>query len=288
MTDTAADPDEGLVQDYRALPPLGDHPDEETWVQLSTGALDAGARQVLADHVVSCAACANIYRAVNALHEGAVHEGLLPPVPAAAPPPGTWWSGRTALALAATTVLAVGAAVLFRATGVPPTPVVDAPTATSAPAIVEPAPPAVRDWARAPGALRVELPARYGLVMRGDTTQQAFLEAFGAAIAPYREGRYSDAAERLATLERTYPDVPEVAFYLGMSRLLGNDAAGARAPLERAERAEALGSAAVWFGAVAAEQAGDAASADRALERLCGAPGNDQARACEALGRPVP
>jgi TolA-binding protein len=138
-------------------------------------------------------------------------------------------------------------------------------------------------WARDLTPPAVELPARYALVARGAESKQQFLEAFGAAIGPYRDGRYAEAASGLEAVARRFPDIPEAGFYLGVSRLLSGDARGALEPLARAREAETLGDAARWYRAAASEQAGDSVSAVAALGELCGRPGDFKARACAAL-----
>ena len=277
--------DDRVLRDWhRGLSPIGSHPGEDLWVRYSTGALDGEARERLADHVVSCPTCAATYRALAVLRAQA-------PVGAAGPassmPRKAWWSGSTPwLAAAATIAVAVTAAVVqMRA----PADSIDAPAAIEAPApapvppLAVPAPAPVRAWARDVLAPDVELPARYALVVRGPRAMGAFMTAFGAAITPYREGRYADAAAALEPVARDFPDAPEAAFYLGVARLLSGDPAGAANPLARAQSAETLGDAARWYGAVAAEQTGQSDAANTLLRHLCDREGAYQSRACAGL-----
>lgn len=281
--------DETLRDLYRGMASPDDHPDEDTWVRFSTGALDEVARGRLADHIVACGSCASVYRALGVLRNHAASAGEAPggPLRPGNAGPFAWRTSTTWLAAAATLALAVTAAVLqMRApspnpagpTQPPATPTSTTPGAPGAPSTVS-----ARAWAAAIDAPAVELPARYALVVRGPGSKEAFLEAFGPAIDPYREGRFADAARALEQVARDFPDTPEAAFYLGLARLLNGDAAGAREPLERARSAETLGDAARWYGAVAAEQAGDATAADLLLKGLCSVAGDYRERACAAL-----
>lgn len=271
---------------HRGLSPEGDHPDEDTWVRFSTGALEDEARERLADHVVSCQSCSATYRALGVLRAQAPGGAV---GTASTIPPKAWWSGSTTwLAAAATIALAVTAAVVqvrapTSSTSAPAS-AIDTPAPAPASPPATPAPPPVRAWARDVNAPEVELPARYALVVRGPRSMGAFMTAFGAAIVPYREGRYAEAATALDQVARDFPDAPEAAFYLGVARLLSGDPAGAKDALALAESAETLGDAARWFGAVAAEQAGQSGAADALLDDLCGRPGNYRSRACAAAG----
>lgn len=279
---------------YQGLPLQGEHPDEETWVRFASDAMTADERSALSDHLVSCIDCIQVFRAVAALKAHAApamtsSTGQIEVHPVAATP--VWRHRISWLATAATLALAVTVALLqLRPAKTPPPVSAVAPgTAAQAPSPAPPAmsplraPPGPRAWATDPQAPAVELPARYALVTRGEGSKQAFLKAFGGAIAPYREGRYDEAATRLEPVARAFPDVPEASFYLGVSRLLMGDARGALEPLARARRAETLGEAARWFEAVAAERAGESGAADARLRELCDARGDFQARACAAL-----
>lgn len=282
--------DEALGDLYRGIEPPDDHPDEDTWVRFSTGALDEVSRGRLADHIVACGSCAAVYRALGVLRQQATATARAPGGSPGSGNAGTlgWRTSTTWLAAAATLALAVTAVVLqMRTTSPDPSgpvqpPAVPTSTTPATPGAASSVP--TRAWAGVFEAPAVELPARYALVVRGPGSREGFLEAFGPAIEPYREGRYADAARALEVVAREFPDTPEAAFYLGIARLLSGDAAGAREPLERARGAETLGDAARWYGAVAAERAGDAAAADALLKAQCAAEGDYQARACAALG----
>ncbi len=288
MNTASEDHDDVLREACRGVAPAGSHPDEDAWLAFAGDHLPTDARAALADHVVTCDSCAEIYRAVRTLREDAVAGGYLAAfAPASAPasrrlPRAIWLP----LAAAAVLVVAVVAPRLRDAAEpAPDVPVIEAPAQAAPPAA--PATPAARAWARDVAAPPVELPARYALVVRGSTNQ--FVAAFGSAITPYREGRYADAVAQLAPVASAYPDVAEAAFYLGMSQLLSGDAAAARTSLAKAVTAESLGSAARWFGAVAAERSGDSTSADAVLRAICAAraaPGRYQKDACAVVARP--
>jgi hypothetical protein len=274
----------GLAELYQGLAPEGDHPDDNTWVAFSTGALDTAKRLSLADHVVTCAACAGVYRAVRSLRERAPHGAVAGLADRASTPwvrsrPATW------LAAAATVALAATAAMLqFRTPSSPASDpaVVGEPTSPGPGASTAPV-ESPRAWALNADAPAVQLPARYALVVRGADAEQAFMKAFGQAIGPYREGRYAEAAAALEPVAREFSRIPEAAFYLGVARLLAGDATGAREPLDRARLAETLGESARWYQAVAAERLGDRQAADGLLRGLCDGAGEHRDRACAAL-----
>ncbi len=139
---TAAD--DPLRATWRALsgtvPAPGAHLTEDEWVRLAAGELDAPAHARAADHIEACADCAEVFRALSHLREGAV--AIDPDAPAFVPssddvldrsaaavlaPPavtadapsrsGAWWYG---VAAAAIVVLAVAGVLLRRSSG--PTP----------------------------------------------------------------------------------------------------------------------------------------------------------------------
>jgi TolA-binding protein len=288
VTDHLADVDARLRELARSLPPIGTHPDEDAWVAWQTGALSREARVAMADHIGSCHACAQVYRALSHMTGEAEAAALVPSrVEHVGAGPSKLW-----LALAASVVAAVAAG-LWVGTQ-PDAPHSTAPVASVTPAPVPSAPNAnvppsttpVRAWALAVTIPAVELPARYALATRGASADGTFLEAFGPGIAAYRAADYPTAAARLAAVVAQFPDVPEAAFYLGVSQLFAGDAAGARSSLARAERAETLGEAARWFGAAAAERVGATAEADAQLAALCRTGTVYKAQACAAAMEP--
>jgi hypothetical protein len=266
------------------------HPSEDDWVRFAEGALDDPSRLRLADHVTACARCAEVFRVIVHVRAGAPALGAAPSSPVASPLGGVnrAWYG---LALAATCVLAIAGAVRWSARDAAPTELDRGPSSAPGPAAVPsaaatPAPtlaPGLRSWAALPVAPAISLPASLALVARGGSSEaEGFMTAFGAAVVPYRAGRYSDAAAALDEVARRHPDVPEGWFYLGAARLLAGDAVGAMAPLERARASTVLAAEARWLGAVALARAGRGPEADAALAAMCADDPTNRARACAA------
>lgn len=264
-------------------PPSGaaGHPTEDAWVRFAGRELDAAERAAMADHIVACAECARVYRAVSEVTRGAAAFDV------AVPPRSRW---REHLALAASVALAVaGWTWLIPAApmGVP-VPDTTAPPATVADAgTVAVSSPAVPAWAALGEAPGVRLPSSLTLAVRGPRDDaEAFMQAFGTAMAPYRAGRFTAAASALAAVTAAHPAVPEGWFYRGVAHLHGGDPAAAVEPLRRAAGSSVVGDDALWLEAVALARAGRAAEAQRALQALCAAAGPNRARACAAAERP--
>ena len=262
-------------------PPSGAdvHPSEDDWVKFAARDLEPAQRAAMADHIVACADCARTYRAVADVDRGASR--------LAAESPRSRWRER--IALAASIVLALaGWSWLIPTTSLTPTVDSQAPVAESAGPSPTVAPEPVR-WAALGDAPAVRLPSALTLAVRGPRRDaDAFLRAFGPAIAPYRDGRYAEAAAALAPVAEAYRDVPEAWFYLGVARLHAGQPAEAVEPLRRAVGSAVVGDEARWWEAVALERAGRAADAQRALAQLCAAAGPDRARACDAAGTSPP
>ncbi len=256
------------------------HPSEDDWVRFADGALDDPSRLRLADHVTACARCAEVFRAIVHVRSGA------PALDAAASPSSSGPIGGVSrawygLALAATLVLAIAGAVRWSGRAAAPTE--SERVAVSAPGLADRARQRRRRRGRSGRGSRPEIrgpPCRWHPPSRcrhrwpwwrvaDRRTAEAFMTAFGAAIVPYRAGRYSDAAAALDDVARRHPDVPEGWFYLGAARLLAGDAVGAMAPLERARASTVLAAEARWLGAVALERAGRGPEADAALAAMC-------------------
>jgi thymidylate kinase len=79
----------------------------------------------------------------------------------------------------------------------------------------------------------------------------------------------------------------EVFFYLGVARLIQNDASGARRALDAASGLadQAFAPDVAWYLAVADERSGDRASARARLDRLCREGGARAADACQGAQR---
>jgi hypothetical protein len=288
--DDRHDADSELRRQFAAVrgQDAGLHPSEDDWVRFAARDLDPASHAAFADHIVACAECALVYRAVAHVRRGAaeIDDGA-----------GTrssrgWWRG---LAAAAAIAAVVGGSAWWM-TRPPPADgraasggTVIAPQPAPAPRSGEPAPPASNsaepvEWARLLGAPEIRLPTSLALTMRGGGGDApAFLVAFGAAIAPYRAGRFSEAETALAALTAQRPDVVETWFYLGVSRLFSQSPATAVEPLRRARSSEVVGDEARWFEAVALQHAGRVADARMALSALCAAPGPNRTRSCDAL-----
>ncbi|MCC6990939.1 MAG: hypothetical protein IT181_18170 [Acidobacteria bacterium] len=270
------------------------HPSEDDWVRFADGTLDDTSRLRLADHVTTCGACADVFRAVSQVRSGAPALAGKPSLPGTSRFAGVSraWYG---LALAATLVLAMVGAVRWSARGAAPTVSERVAVSAPGPASVSPATetpasivaPGPRSWAALPVAPAITLPASLALVTRGASPDtDAFMTAFGAAVVPYRAGRYGAAAAALQDVARRHPDIAEGWFYLGAARLLAGDAAGALPPLERARASTVLAAEARWLTAIALERAGRGGEADAALSAMCANDPPNRDRACAATAAP--
>jgi hypothetical protein len=144
--------------------------------------------------------------------------------------------------------------------------------------------------AAAPQMLLVEkLPVRVstdralGRSRGGD--QQAFLDAFGRALTPYREDRFEDAVSGMRNLAATYKDAPEPPLYEGVSLLMLQRSADAVRALERARKVARKGDFsrdAEYYHAVALVLAGRPAGRG-AIQRICEIDGPYKAQSCQAL-----
>lgn len=273
-----------------------EHPGEAEWEALATGSMAPEARARLADHVVVCARCLEIFEAVRALMEQApAAEGRAAAI--ARPTPGqTWWRRHApSLALAASLMLVVGASAYIASLRDEParmTPDADTsePVPQADPPRSVPPPPAFRLAMVKPD---VHLPADLIVTSRGAAGAEArrFLEQFGEAIGPYREGRFDEAATRLARLADVHGAVADVWFYLGVSHLFAGRPADALKAFDRPGVADAVGDDLSWQRAVALERLGRGPDADVVLRALCTRAGPYRDRACAALPEgavPVP
>ena len=114
-----------------------------------------------------------------------------------------------------------------------------------------------------------------------------FVEDVKPALDAYRSGDYARADAVFSTLAPKYPQSIEVIFYHGVSRLLQNDVAGARALLLRAEPlAEGPFLDDVrWYQAVVFERGGDVTAARERLQPLCRGTGPRSRAACDGIAR---
>lgn len=133
----------------------------------------------------------------------------------------------------------------------------------------------------------VKLSVGSAIVWRGDSAsaQETYLKELGAALAPYREANYGEAAAKLGAVSEKYPQSAEAAFYLGVSQLHNNQPEAARHALEKCEALapQALRDEVQWFLGVAWERTGNAGQAAARLKPLCDTPGPYRDSACSAL-----
>jgi hypothetical protein len=195
---------------------------------------------------------------------------------------GARWLWAPALALASVAVIVL--AVLVSRTERP------APTQTSTTADRAPAATAQPPTARGAQTFRLELKkpdvklTATALLLRGEGRTDRFVDDVAPGLNAYRNGDYAGAARELEALRPRYPKSVEVAFYLGVSRLLAGDSLGAADALEsaRAMRDDTFTDDATWYLAVAYERAGAPDRARPLIEALCGGKGAYAARACDA------
>jgi len=201
-------------------------PADRIWEAVN-GELEPVDAAAVVDHVAACGACAEAWRIARELEtEGAAPRPI--PFPAKRHVPGVW----PLLAAAATLILAIAAWPLLRGTPAPAAPAATAAAPSPAPAPI----PEQTTAALAPPIEKapVVLSASRVLVFRSKASADPFVEAFAAAIEPYRKDDYPEAITRLDALARKYPDADEPPFYLGVSLLLASRPADAAAPLRRA------------------------------------------------------
>lgn len=181
------------------------------------------------------------------------------------------WGGIL-LPLAAVLVAAVGVGLYYQARQRGPAPVV----AEGAPP-VDPAP----SWeVRKPALL---LPLATVVVMRGERADAA--AALAEALAPYRTDDYVEAERRLEDVVSRFPASADAWFYLGATRLLDGDAAGAREALAEAHAIGVVDRAdeTTWLLATAEARVGAVGEARPKLQSLCDGSGEFKSAACSAL-----
>jgi tetratricopeptide (TPR) repeat protein len=233
-------------------------------------------RQRAEVHVASCSACKALVADLNAI-DVEVPESLdarvLTPATAAG---GTW---RTPLlALAAVLVAAVALGVFYRNSQTSSDDrVARVQTSAATPA---PAAPQAGTWdVKKPALL---LPLATALVVRGADEEAS--RALGAALAPYRTDDYVAAERLLEGVVQKYPSSADAWFYLGSTRLLDGDPAGAREALNEA-RTRGVGDRddeAAWLLATAEARTGALDQARRRLTALCAGAGAFKTAACNA------
>lgn len=210
-------------------------------------------------------------RMLARVRAGARSEG-----PSAVRPAFTWQPALLFVSLA-TAVVLFAISPVWRAPS--PVPAVR-PAAAPAPS---PTPPALV-LALSKPELRLSLAA---LQFRGSPLGNPLLADLKPAFAAFDRDDFADAAQQLGLLAPRYPQSVEVPFYLGVSRLFLDDAAGARDALGAAERLADNGFAddVAWYLAIADERSGDRAGARARMDRLCRATGVRADEACAASAR---
>lgn len=259
-------------------PPASAHPDEPQWERVFSDIATADERRQLMEHVVSCAACADIYRRLTVVRREAST------FDAAAPRPRAEVRDYRVAYLAAAAVIALAVIpTAWRAWRTEPTPT---PTVGSTRSASETA-PALRDLP----AFRLDKPPvilamATVLTPRGAADEhQAYLREVGPALDAYRADRFDEAALGLEPLAAKYPTAVEPLLYGGISHLLAHRPDRAVPLLERAltlatgeQKVEAD-----WRLSLAYVHDGAPEKARAGLERLCGAVNPYQTRACDAL-----
>ena len=250
-------------------------PSPDVLMALSGEALPDELRHSAEAHVASCAACHALVADLAAI-DVEVPASLDTRVLGRQSTGGAAW--RTPmLAIAAVLVAAVALGVIYR-NGQTPAP---EGGVASGPA---PAPlAAVRQagtWdVKKPALL---LPLATALVVRGEAEEAS--RALGAALAPYRTDDYVAAERLLEAMVQKYPASADAWFYLGSTRLLDGDPAGAREALTEA-RARGVGDRddeAAWLLATAEARTGELDQARTRLTTLCDGSGAFKTAACNA------
>lgn len=150
--------------------------------------------------------------------------------------------------------------------------------------------PAVAALPAAPASLTVfhldkppvSLPA--ALIWRG-TQVSSWQVQIKPALDAYRDGRYADAASRLAPVVSRFPRQPEPLFYLGVCQLFLGQNNAAAASLGRASvlATGSLRQNADWYRALAWVRAGQSQAALPLLKGLCASAGLYATRACQGV-----
>jgi TolA-binding protein len=167
------------------------------------------------------------------------------------------------------------------ATATPSAPEAAPPSSTGPRRAEAPGAEAAGQWSIAKPALL--LPLATAVVVRGEAEETA--RALAEALAPYRTDDYVEAERRLEGVVQKFPASADAWFYLGSTRLLDGDAAGARDALTEA-RAKGVGDRddeAAWLLATAEARLGELAGARTKLTTLCDGTGAFKAPACDAL-----
>jgi TolA-binding protein len=184
------------------------------------------------------------------------------------------------LALAAVLVAAVALGVVYRNNQISSGERVARVQTPAAPETPAPAARQAGTWdVKKPALL---LPLATALVVRGG--DQGASRALVAALGPYRTDDYVAAERLLEQVVQQYPSSADAWFYLGSTRLLDGNPAGAREALSQA-RARGVGDRddeAAWLLATAEARVGDIDAAKAKLAALCAGGGAFKTAACNA------
>jgi TolA-binding protein len=250
-------------------------PSPDVLLALDGDALPDEVRRAAEAHVARCAAC-RVFLADVSQIEPEVPATLDGRVLAATRSGQTGWRG-VLLPLAAVLVAAIGAGLYYQAQQ-SSTP--EAITAAIEPPAASPARASGQWEVRKPALL---LPLATALVVRGEEGEAD--TALAAALAPYRTDDYVAAERQLEDVVTRYPKSASAWFYLGSTRLLDGDPAGARDALREAsalgvpDRADETS----WLLATAEARVGAIDEARPRLQSLCEGAGEFKAPACSAL-----
>lgn len=245
-------------------------PAPDVLIALGGDALPADLRREVEAHVTGCAACRALMADLDALDVD-VPATLDQRVLGRARRGGAWWQGAM-LPMAAVLVAAVALGVYYQRRQPPASTLATAPAAPA---------PRAGNWDVAKPALL--LPLATALVVRGE--EEAAGRALGAALAPYRTDDYVEAERQLEDVVKRYPASADAWFYLGATRLLDGDAAGAADALTEA-RTRGAGDRddeAAWLLATAEARLGRIDQARARLTTLCDGSGAFKTAACGAV-----
>jgi tetratricopeptide (TPR) repeat protein len=249
-------------------------PSPDVLMALGGDALPEDLRHTAEAHMATCTACRALAADLGALDVD-VPAALDARVLSQGGAGGAGWRAPL-LAIAAVVVAAVALGVMYRnqhATG-------GAVARVEPSAAATPLAPQAGTWPVSKPALL--LPMATALVVRGEADEAS--RALGAALAPYRSDDYVAAERLLAAVVQKYPASADAWFYLGSTRLLDGDAAGARDALAEA-RARGVGDRddeAAWLLATAEARLGAIDQARVRLTALCDGSGDFKTAACNA------
>ena len=251
-------------------------PSPDVLMALGGDALPEEMRQPAEAHVAHCPACRALLADLNAIDVD-VPESLDARVLNESRGAASWWKGAL-LPMAAVLVAAVALGIWTRRGG-------DtrrheggrARGDAHAPAAAAPQP---GSWTIGKPALL--LPLATALVVRGEEAEAS--RALAEALAPYRTDDYVAAERLLERVVAEYPASADAWFYLGSTRLLDGDPAGAREALDRArtlgvaDRADEV----EWLLATAEARIGRLDEARARLTTLCDSASAFKTPACDA------